>query len=412
MAWATEKISSAQLKAVLAAANKGEFRSKTKKLSDGKGLQFWLTPEGGRYWRMEYRFGGKRKLLAFGTYPEVSMADARRKAGAARANIQAGFDPSDVKRQKKLADKAINHDTFAKVAAALIQRKTKAGRAKATIDKMEWIVKKVDTKLGHRPIMSITVQEITAVLRKEENADNLETARRMRTVMGEVFRYAMQQGIANHDPVHATKGAIASPKTKHLAAIVDPMTLAAMLNVIDEYWARNLLVGSALKLMALLYPRPGELRQANWSEFDFKNAQWTMPAERTKMRQEHVKPLPTQAINILRNLHEVTGPVGFVFPAVGKANRPMSENTMNVALKKLGVTNHVIHGFRATASTLLNASNQFSIDAIERSLAHQDKDAVRRAYARGDAMTERIMMAQWWADYLDSLKLKYPTGDL
>lgn len=408
MAWATEKISSAQLKAVLAAANRGEFPSKTKKLSDGKGLQFWLTPGGGRYWRMEYRFGGKRKLLAFGTYPEVSMADARRKAEAARSNIQAGFDPSEVKRQKKLADKTMNHDTFAKVAAALIRRKIKAGRAKATIDKMEWIVKKVDASLGHRPIMSITVQEITAVLRKEENADNLETARRMRTVMGEVFRYAMQQGIANHDPVHATRGAIASPQPKHLAAILDPIVFAAMLKLIVEYSQRNLLVGSALQLMVLLYPRPGELRQAFWSEFDLKNSTWTIPAERTKMRQEHVKPLPTQALAILKNLHEISGPVGYVFPAVGKTNRPMSENTMNVALKKLGVKNHVVHGFRASASTLLNASNKFSVDAIERSLAHQDKDSVRRAYARGDAMGERKMMAQWWADYLDGLTLKQP----
>lgn len=404
LAWTTEKISSTQLRAVLAAANRGEFRSKTKKLSDGKGLQFWLTPEGGRYWRMEYRFGGKRKLLAFGTYPEVSMADARRKAEAARANIQAGFDPSDVKRQKKLADKAMSHDTFAKVAAALIRRKTKAGRAKATIDKMEWIVKKVDAKLGHRPIMSITVQEITAVLRKEENADNLETARRMRTVMGEVFRYAMQQGIANHDPVHATRGAIASPKPKHLAAIVDAKAFGAMLNVIDEHWARNNLVSSSLQLLALLYPRPGELRQANWQEFNLKDGLWTIPAERTKLRQEHMKPLSRQALRILHTVAEQTGPVGFVFPAVGKNNRPMSENTLNLALKRWGITNHVPHGFRASASTLLNASNKFSVDAIERSLAHQDSDAVRRAYARGDAMTERRIMAQWWADYLDRIK--------
>lgn len=221
MAWEIEKISSAKLKAVLAAAERGEFGTKTKKISDGKGLQFWLTPEGGRYWRMEFRFGGKRKLLALGTYPEVSMADARRKAEAARSNIHAGLDPSDIKRQKKLSDKSHNENTFAKIAADLITRKAKAGRAKATIDKMEWIIRKVDAKLGNRPIMSITVQEITAVLRTEESKDNLETARRMRTVMGEVFRFAMQQGIANHDPVHATRGAIASPQPKHLSAIID-----------------------------------------------------------------------------------------------------------------------------------------------------------------------------------------------
>jgi integrase len=244
------------------------------------------------------------------------------------------------------------------------------------------------------------------VLSREADAGNLETARRMRTVIGEVFRYAIQHGIVEHDPVAATRGAIATPTPKHFAAILYPEAFGGLLRQIDDYAARNVVTGSALQLMALLYPRPGELRQAQWSEFDLAKCTWEIPASRMKLRQPHTKALPRQAVAILKALYKVTGPSGKVFPAVGRAARPLSENTMNAALRRMGVkaSEHSSHGFRATASTLLNASNMFSADAIEHSLAHQDKDAVRRAYARGDAMTERKKMAQWWADYLDRLR--------
>jgi integrase len=377
-----------------------------RKLADGRGLQFWITPQGGRYWRWEYRFHGKRKLLALGTYPDLTANAARAKADDARKLLLEGKDPSEQKRQNKLKAKLATGNAFDKIAAKLVAKKRKSGTSTATLDKMQWILGKVKQDLGNRPIGSITTPDIIAVLSREADADKLETARRMRTVIGEVFRYAIQHGIVEHDPVAATRGAIATPKAKHFAAVLAPETFGDLLRRIDEYATRNVVTGNALQLMALLYPRPGELRQAQWTEFDLAKGTWDIPASRMKLRQPHTKALPRQAIAILKELHKATGPSGNVFPAVGKAANPLSENTMNAALRRMGVSasDHSSHGFRATASTLLNASNLFSADAIEHSLAHQDKDAVRRAYARGDAMTERKKMAQWWADYLDRLR--------
>jgi integrase len=386
--------------------------SALRKLADGRGLQLWITPQGGRYWRWEYRFHGKRKLLALGTYPDVSAADARREADKARKLLRDGVDPSDAKRQTKFKAALAVENAFDRIAAKLVAKKRKGGTAKVTLDKMQWILGKVRQDLGHRPMASITTPEIIAVLSREADADNLETARRMRTVIGEVFRYAIQHGIVEHDPVAATRGAIATPKPKHFAAVLEPEAYGDLLRCIDDYATRNVVTGSALQLMALLYPRPGELRQAQWSEFDLAKGTWEIPASRMKLRQPHTKALPRQAIAILKALHQITGPTGNVFPAVGRAANPLSENTMNAALRRMGIAAnvHSSHGFRATASTLLNASNLFSADAIEHSLAHQDKDAVRRAYARGDAMTERKKMAQWWADYLDRLR-EPPSGE-
>jgi integrase len=408
MAWTTGKLSDVALRTAKPA--KG-----LRKLSDGKGLQFWVTPQGGRYWRYEYRFHGKRKLLSLGTYPEVSAAIARDKAIKAREQLAAGNDPSETKRQNKVAERLKNETVFASIAAKLVAKKRKAGKAEVTITKMEWILRKLESNLGSRPITTITTQDIVKCLVKEEEAENFETARRMRTVIGEVFRYAMQNGLTDKDPVHATRGTVATHKPKHFAAILKPERVGEMLRLIDDYATRNVVTGSALQLMALLYSRPGELRQAKWDEFDLAKGIWEIPAERMKLRQTHTKALPKQAIAILKELHKVTGPKGNVFPATGRPINTMSENTLNAALRRMGVPSHEhsSHGFRATASTLLNAANMFSSDAIERSLAHQDKDAVRRAYARGDAMAERKKMAQWWADYLDRLRINFgDTGNV
>ncbi len=399
MAWTTGKLSDVALRTAKPAKS-------LRKLTDGKGLQFWVTPQGGRYWRYEYRFHGKRKLLALGTYPEVTVSRAREKAVHARELLAAGKDPSDAKRQKKASERLKAETVFASIAAKLVAKKRKAGKAEVTLAKMQWILRKVEGDLGNRPITSITTQDIVKCLAKEEEAENFETARRMRTVIGEVFRYAMQNGLIDRDPVQATRGTVATHKPKHFAAILRPERFGELLRSINGYAERNVVTGSALQLMALLYARPGELRQAKWAEFDLANGAWEIPAERMKLRQAHVKALPKQALAILKRLHEITGPQGHVFPATGRPANPMSENTLNAALRRMGIAadEHTSHGFRATASTLLNASNMFSSDAIERSLAHQDKDAVRRAYARGDAMAERKKMAQWWADYLDRLR--------
>ena len=402
MAWTIGKLSDVALRTAKPAKS-------LRKLTDGKGLQFWVTPLGGRYWRYEYRFLGKRKLLALGIYPEVSVTRARELAAKAREQVAGGLDPSVTKRQMKLANQLKGEHVFSRVAAKLVAKKHKAGKASATIEKMEWILAKVADEIGHLPITTITTPQIVRCLSKQEEAGNLETAKRMRTVIGEVFRYAIQTGLTDKDPVQATRGTVAAHKPKHFAATLKPERFGEMLRTIDAYGARNVVTGSALQLMALLYPRPGELRQAKWSEFDLDNGVWQIPAERMKLRQAHTKSLSKQAIAILKALYEVTGPQGHVFPGTGRPLKPMSENTMNIALRRMGIdaSEHTSHGFRATASTLLNASNNFSSDAIERSLAHQDKDAVRRAYARGDAMAERKKMAQWWADYLDGLKTEY-----
>lgn len=396
MAWPTNLLSDTALRT--AKPGKG-----IRKLTDGKGLQFWVTPQGGKYWRYEYRHNGKRKLLALGTYPEMPVSLAREKAVQARQQLAAGQDPSEVRRAEKQAKRLSGDAVFANIAAKLVEKKRKSGIAPVTLDKMEWILRKVDTDLGHRPIATITTPDILKCLAREEEAGNLETARRMRSNIGGVFRFAMQQGLADRDPTQGLKGAVATPKPKHLSAILKPERFGELLRLINDYTTRNVITGSALKLMALLYPRPGELRQARWEEFDLDNGKWTIPAERMKLRQEHVKALSRQAVEILKHLHEITGPQGYVFPAVGRSAHPMSENTLNAALRRMGISadEHTSHGFRATASTLLNASNRFSPDAIERSLAHQDNDAVRRAYARGNAWEERQKMAQWWADFID-----------
>jgi integrase len=379
---------------------------KVRKLTDGRGLQLWVMPHGGKYWRFEYRHLDKRKLLALGVYPDVSLEKARERLDKARQQVADDLDPSEVKKQVRAAQKLAAENTFDAIAQKLVAKKRKIGRAEVTLEKMEWIMKKLKDSLGSRPIHSIRTPEIIQALKKEEEADNLETARRMRTLIGEVFRFAMQHGLIETDPSAATRGAIATPKQKHHAAITNAKAFADLLKLIDGYAARHPICGSALQLMALLYPRPGELRQAKWNEFDLENGVWVVPAERMKLRQPHTKPLPRQAIAILRFLQEITGPQGYVFPANGRANTPMSENTMNIALRRMGIgqDEHTSHGFRATASTLLNAANLFSIDAIEHSLAHQDRDAVRRAYARGDALSERRKMAQWWADHIDQIR--------
>ena len=403
MAWKRDKLTDLRVRNT-------KPSERLRKLGDGRGLQLWITPQGGRYWRLEYRHLGKRKLLSLGTYPDVTLEKARTAADAARRQMADGDDPSELKKQKKAAKRLAADNTFAKVAARLVAKKRKDGRAHVTIAKMEWILGKLASSLGPRPIDAVRTPEVIHALKQEEDADNLETARRMRTVIGEVFRYAMQHGIVTSDPSAAARGAIASPKQKHHAAITDPEKFGALLRLLDSYADRQIVSGSALQLMALLYPRPGELRQAQWQEFDLENGIWEIPGERMKLRKAHTKPLPRQAVAILRRLRKITGPQGYVFPANGRSNRPLCENTMNAALRRLGVASdeHSSHGFRATASTLLNASNLFSIDAIEHSLAHQDRDAVRRAYARGDAMKERRKMAQWWADNLDKLRAGEP----
>ena len=380
-------------------------KSTVQKLSDGGGLQLWINPNGSKLWQLAYRYEGKQRKLSFGAYPVIGLSDARKAATDAKTLLASGVDPGQQKKLVKLAKANSEANTFALVATELLAKKRREGKASSTIGKREWLYGMANASLGHRPVADITAPEILAVLRVQEAKGLNETARRMRSAIGEVFRYAIATSRATVDPTFALRGALTAPTVKHRAAITSAKELGGLMRAIDAFEGQPTTV-AALKLMAILFPRPGELRLAEWSEFDLEKAIWTIPAPKAKMRREHRVPLPRQALAILEGLRPYTGQGVLVFPGLRTVTRPISENTMNAALRRMGYSQDDMtsHGFRAAASTLLNECGKFSADAIERALAHQDADAVRRAYARGEHWQERVTMGQWWADYLDMLR--------
>ncbi len=380
-------------------------------LSDGGGLQLWLTPTGGKLWNYAYRFGGKRRKLAIGPYGKepagIPLEAARKRRDEAAGLLREGVDPSTRKRQVKAARAEANANTFEVVADELLAKKKREGVAAATAAKLEWLLGIAKADLGALPIADISAGEVLRVLRPLEAASKLETAKRLRAVIGSVFRYAIATARADNDPTQALRGAIASPKPEHRAAITDPTAFGGLLRAIDGFMGQPT-TKAALQLMALLACRPGELRHASWVEFDLERRVWNVPAERTKMRRPHRIPLPAQAVAILKALHPVTGHgvAGLVFPGLRSVKRPISENTMNAALRRIGFSQDeaTAHGFRSTFSTLANESGKWSGNAIEAALAHIEPNAVRRAYARGDYWDERVKMMQWWANYLETLR--------
>jgi integrase len=375
-----------------------------RKLSDGGGLQLWVTPTGSRLWRYAYRIGGKQKLLAIGAYPAVSLLKARDAREAAKLTLAEGRDPAAAKRLAKMlgasADKKFNT-----VADEYVAKLVREGRAPATIEKIEWLLSFARPALGGLHVDTVRPIEVLAVLRQVEARGRYETARRLRSTIGSVMRYAVATARAEVDPTAALQGALTTPVVKPRAAVTVPVEVGALLRAVDDFNGQPT-TRAALKLMALLFPRPGELRAAEWREFDLAASVWTIPDCRAKMRRPHRVPLPLQALRILADLRELTGKGTLVFPCVRTVRRPISENTLNAALRRLGYDKDqaTAHGFRATASTLLNESGKWSADAIERQLAHIEGNDVRRAYARGEHWDERVRMMQWWADYLDQLR--------
>lgn len=386
---------------------------KARRYSDSGGLFVEVSPSGGKLWRLSYRFGGKQKLLALGSYPIVSLADARSERDRAKRLIRDGIDPSEKKKLDKIAAATSRAATFSAVADELLQKKDREGRAAQTLTKTRWLYDLARPHIGSRPIAEITAPEVLEALRAVEARGKHETARRLRSNIGEVFRYAIATGRASNDPTYSLRGALTAPKVVHRAAITTPAEFGALLRSIDGFDGQPT-TKAALLLMALLFPRPGELRLAEWAEFDLDKAVWSIPASRTKMRREHRVPLPRQAVAILRDLHRITGQGKLTFLGYGMTGgvgrkvepRPISENTLNGALRRLGFTQDEMtsHGFRAAASTMLNESGRWSPDAIERALAHVDDNAIRRAYQRGEFWDERVRMATWWADQLDRLR--------
>lgn len=374
------------------------------KLTDGSGLHLLVQPHGAKLWRMAYRFAGKQKTLALGAYPIVSLADARARRDEARKLLSNGVDPS---RQRKV-DKHIARTKvdFRPVADEWLEKLKREGRATNTLKKTKWLLSFLYADIGSCPIGDITAPELLRALRKIEARGRYETAVRARGVAGAVFRYAIATGRADRDPSSDLHGALTAPKVKHRAAILSPPAIGALLRSIDAYEGQSS-TRIALQLAALLFVRPGELRMAEWHEFDLATAEWRIPAHRMKMRRVHRVPLSRQALKLLEELKNITGHLRYLFPSVRTTQRPISENTLNGALRRLGYgpDEMTTHGFRAMAATRLNEMGQWTPDAIERQLAHQEQNAIRRAYTHGaEYWDERTKMMQAWADYLDDLQ--------
>jgi integrase len=376
--------------------------TRLQKLSDGGGLQLWIHPTGARWWRLAYRFKSKQKLLALGAFPTVSLADARQARGEAKRLLSKGIDPLQEKKEKQ---QERLENTFRILAEEYTGRVEQEGRATKTISKTKWLLDFAYPILGDHPIDEIDSPMVLRALRKVEARGRYETACRLRSTIGRVFRYAIATGRGRSDPTTALRGALIRPKATPRPAIIEPKALGALLRAIDAFDGQPG-TRAALELMALLFPRPGELRAAQWAEFDLDKGLWTIPAPRMKMRRPHRVPLARQAVAALQRLQQITGENGLLFPSIRTAERPISDGTLNAALCRLGYTKDQMtpHGFRATASTLLNECGKWHPDAIERQLAHIESNDVRRAYARGEHWDERVKMMQWWADHLDALK--------
>ena len=374
------------------------------KLSDSGGLHLLIQPHGSKLWRLAYRFGGKQKTLAIGVYPTVTLKHAREKRDEAKRLLADGIDPSTHRRLEKLT--AASGNTFQAVAEEVLAKLEREGRADVTLTKKRWLLDFAYPAIGDRPVTEITAPELLAVLRKVEPRGRYETARRLRSTCGMVFRYAIATGRAERDPSADLRGALTAPKVNHRAAIVDPAGIGALLRAIEDYDGLPL-TKAALRLAPLVFVRPGELRHAEWAEFDLEHAEWRIPAAKMKMRRLHRVPLSKQALAIIRDLQAFSRDGRWLFPSVRSISRPMSENTLNAALRRLGYSKDQMttHGFRGMASTRLNEMGCWNPDAIERQLAHQESDDVRRAYMHAaEYWPERVKMMQAWADYLDELR--------
>ncbi len=374
------------------------------KLSDSGGLYLLIASHGSKLWRLAYRFGGKQKTLAIGAYPTFTLKAARDKREEAKRLLANGIDPSAQRRLDKQITSTGN--TFKAVAEEILAKQEKEGRADATLTKKRWLLDFAYPAFGDRAVAEITALELLSVLRRVEARGRYETARRLRSTCGMVFRYAIATGRAERDPSADLRGALTSPKVNHRAAIVDPVGIGALLRAIDGYDGLPI-TKAALRLAPLVFVRPGELRHSEWAEFDLAAAEWRIPPAKMKMHRAHRVPLSRQALDVLRDLQPISGGGRFLFPSVRSTVRPMSENTLNAALRRLGYSTDEMtaHGFRAMASTRLNEMSGWNPDAIERQLAHQEQDDVRRAYVHAaEYWPERVKMMQAWADYLDELR--------
>lgn len=373
------------------------------KLTDEKGM-YLLVNKTGRYFRLDYRFGGKRKTLALGVYPEVKLAEAREKRDNAKKMVANGVDPSQARKENKLNQVEKSGNTFEIVAREWHARqsvKWATSHSKKIVRRLELYV---FPWLGDRPIAEITPPELLRVLRRIESKGRLETSHRTHQVCGQVFRYAIAIGVADRDPAADLRGALTPVKHGRMATITEPNKIGQLLRAIDGYEG-TAVAKYALKLAPLVFVRPGELRHAEWHEVDFDAAEWRIPAEKMKMKDSHIVPLSDQAVKVLMKIKPITGKGKYVFPSIRTDSRAMSENTVLAALRRMGYAKEEMsgHGFRAMASTILHEKGWPS-DVIERQLAHGERNKIKAAYNHAQHLPERRKMMQAWADYLDALK--------
>ncbi len=372
--------------------------------ADGGGMYLLVKPSG-KYWRMDYRFAGKRKTLALGVYPAVTLAQARKRRDDAKALLADGQDPNVAKREEKIAKQTSAGNTFEKITEQWLKA-TAAERKENTQQKVEnWLRKDVLPLIGKQPIALLGPRDVLAVARKMEERGAIDSSKRVVQICGQIFRYAVAEGSAERDVTQDLRGALQKAERRHYAAITEPSQLAPLLRAIDGYMG-HIYSRTALKLTPLVFVRPGELRTAEWSEIDFEAAEWRIPAAKMKMANDHVVPLSTQAVELLREVQPISGHGKYVFPSIRTGERPMSENTVNAALRALGYDNtmQTAHGFRATARTILDEVLGERVDLIEHQLAHAVKDTNGRAYNRTAHLPARKAMMQRWSDYLDQLK--------
>ncbi|MDL1965672.1 MAG: tyrosine-type recombinase/integrase [Candidatus Desulfofervidus auxilii] len=375
-------------------------KEKSYKVFDGGGLYLEVTPSGSKLWRYKYRYQGKSKTLALGKYPIVSLAEERRKHLEAKKMLSQGLDPSVVKRQQKIkATKTFEvvakewweakKDKWSKGHASVVWRRLEA-------NVLPW--------LKDKPVMDITSRELLDTLKRVEARGAVETARRINQILNQIYVFAIASGYCENNPASNLHHALKEVNHRHLPAITEPKKIAELLHAIDAFEG-SFVVKQALRFAPLVFVRPGELRKAEWQEIDLDQALWTISAEKMKKKRVHLVPLSRQAIKILEELRPLTGNGKYVFPSIRSSDRPMSENTLNAALRRLGYTKDemVVHGFRTMASTRLHEMGWPS-HVIEAQLAHVDHNSVRAVYNRAEYLQERRKMMQAWADYLDALK--------
>ena len=380
--------------------DKAKPKEKQYKLADERGMYLLIHPKGGKWWRLDYRFQGKRKTLSLGTVPDVSLKEARKKRDEARSILEDGADPS----YYRASAKAFGEDSFEAVAREWYEKFRGQWAQSHAVKTLARLEKDLLPWVGSRPIDAIEPPELLRVIRRVEHRGALDTAHRIQQIASRVFLYGVATGRCSRDPTTDLKGALPPNRANHFATITDPKEIGGLLRAIDGYQGSPI-TRCALTLAPLVFVRPGELRHAEWTEIHPDRAEWRIPAAKMKMKRDHIVPLSDQAIHILEEIKPLTGNGRYVFPSVLTTGRPMSDNTINSALRRLGYSKDEMtgHGFRSMASTVLN-ENGWTPDAIERQLAHVEGNSVRAAYNCAEHLEERRRMMQWWADYLDELR--------